>query len=154
MSESSREEARRELHAPFRPRLARVVALALALVVAVATPALVVTIPGEFGLPDLLGFALVGGAIVWFCYRQATVRVLADEQGVSVRNLMLSRRVEWAQIVSVRFGQGRPWVQLDLADGDTLAVMGIQRADGDFAVAAASRLATLVALHTRTAQND
>ncbi|RYV50728.1 PH domain-containing protein [Pengzhenrongella frigida] len=142
------------MHAPFRPRLARVVALVLGVVVAVATPALVLTIPGEYGVPDLVGFALVGGAIVWFCWRQAGVRAQVDEHGIAVRNLMLSRRVEWAEVVSVRFGQGRPWVQLDLADGDTLAVMGIQRADGDFAAAEASRLATLVALHTRTAQND
>ena len=152
--DTPRDVARRELHAPFRPRLARVVALIFGLAVAVATPVLVLTIPGEYGLPDLLGFALVGGAIVWFCWRQATVRVLVDETGVSVRNLLLSRRLEWAEIVSVRFGQGRPWVQLDLADGDTLAVMGIQRADGAFAAAAASRLATLVALHTRTTENN
>ncbi|WP_407342997.1 PH domain-containing protein [Pengzhenrongella phosphoraccumulans] len=152
--DTPRDVARRELHAPFRPRLARVVALILGLVVAVATPVLVLTIPGEYGLPDLVGFALVGGAIVWFCWRQATVRVTVDETGVSVRNLLLSRRLEWAEIVSVRFGQGRPWVQLDLADGDTLAVMGIQRADGAFAAAAASRLATLVALHTRTPGNN
>ena len=152
--DTPRDVARRELHAPFRPRLARVVALILGLVVAVATPVLVLMIPGEYGLPDLVGFALVGGAIVWFCWRQATVRVTVDETGVSVRNLLLSRRLEWAEIVSVRFGQGRPWVQLDLADGDTLAVMGIQRADGAFAAAAASRLATLVALHTRTPGNN
>ncbi|MGV8966118.1 MAG: PH domain-containing protein [Cellulomonas sp.] len=154
MPENAREAARRELHAPFRPRLARGVALVLALVVAVATPVLVLTIPGDYGLPDLIGFALVGAAIVGFCFRQATVQALVDEQGVAVRNLLLSRRVEWAEIVSVRFGEGRPWVQLDLADGDTLAVMGIQRADGDFAAAAARRLATLVALHTRTAENN
>ncbi|WP_242511438.1 PH domain-containing protein [Pengzhenrongella frigida] len=154
MPADPRDAARRALHAPFRPRLARVVALVLGVVVAVATPALVLTIPGEYGVPDLVGFALVGGAIVWFCWRQAGVRAQVDEHGIAVRNLMLSRRVEWAEVVSVRFGQGRPWVQLDLADGDTLAVMGIQRADGDFAAAEASRLATLVALHTRTAQND
>ena len=152
--DGSRDAARRALHAPFRPRLARVVALILGLVVAVATPVLVLTIPGEYGLPDLFGFALVGGAIVWFSWREAGVRAVVDEDGVQVRNLMLSRRVEWPEIVSVRFGQGRPWVQLDLADGDTLAVMGIQRADGDFAAAEARRLATLVELFSRTARDD
>ena len=151
--DGSRDAARRALHAPFRPRLARGVALVLGLVVAVATPVLVFTVPGEYGIPDLLGFALVGAAIVWFCWREAGVRAVVDEDGVQVRNLMLSRRVEWPEIVSVRFGQGRPWVQLDLADGDTLAVMGVQRADGAFAASEASRLATLVALHTRTDQD-
>ena len=54
----------------------------------------------------------------------------------------------------MRFGSGRPWVQLDLADGDTLAVMGIQRADGACADAEARRLATLVAQHTADPQRD
>jgi uncharacterized membrane protein len=153
-ADGSRNSARRALHAPFRPRAARVVALILAVIVSVLTPVLVFTVPGEYGAPDLIGFAGVGVAVVWFCWREASVRVLVDEQGVSVRNLMLSRRLEWAEIVSVRFGAGRPWVQLDLADGDTLAVMGIQRADGKFAEAEASRMATLVALHTETPRND
>jgi len=153
-AENPREAARRALYAPFRPRLARVVALVLGVTVAVLTPVLVLTVPGEYGLPDLVGFAVVGAAIVWFCWRQASVRALVDVRGVSVRNLVLSRRLEWAEIVSVRFGQGRPWVQLDLADGDTLAVMGVQRADGAFAATEARRMATLVALHTRTTRDD
>lgn len=144
----------RALYAPFRPRLARVVALILAVVIGALTPVLVLTIPGEYGALDLIGFVLIGATIVWFCWRQASVRAVADQSGIAVRNLMLSRRLDWAEIVSVRFGAGRPWVQLDLADGDTLAVMGIQRADGEFAAHEASRMATLVALHTRTSRDD
>ena len=52
------------------------------------------------------------------------------------------------------FGGGEPWVTLDLADGDTLAVMAIQRADGEDAVAEARRLATLVDVHSRTDRDD
>ncbi|NMR21524.1 PH domain-containing protein [Cellulomonas fimi] len=151
----SQDPARRAaLYAPFRPRLARVVALVLAALVVVLTPVLVLNVPGEYGFPDLVGFALVGVAIAWFCWRQASVRAVPDERGLLVRNLLLSRRLAWAEIVSVRFGQGRPWVQLDLADGDTLAVMGVQRADGGFANAEARRMASLVAIHTRTPRDD
>ena len=92
--------------------------------------------------------------IAGFCWRQASVRATVDDEGVTVRNLVYSRRLEWAEIVSVRFGSGRPWVQLDLSDGDTLAVMGIQRADGAYAEAEARRLATLVAQHTATPRDD
>ena len=152
-AETPREATLRALYAPFRPRLARTVALGLAAIMAIGTPVLVLTIPGEYGALDLIGFLAVGATVVWFCWRQASVRALVDERGMSVRNLMLSRRLEWAEIVSVRFGAGRPWVQLDLADGDTLAVMGVQRADGAFAAAQASRMATLVALHTRTSRD-
>ena len=137
----------------FRPRAARVVTLVMAGVVLALTVGIIVALP-QLGTGDQVGFALVGLLIAGFCLREASVRARVDEQGVTVRNLVFTRRLEWAQIVSVRFGSGRAWVQLDLSDGDTLAVMGIQRADGAYAEAEARRLATLVAQHTATPRND
>jgi hypothetical protein len=145
------------LHRPFRPRAARVVATSLAVVVAAFMIGLAVVLPsvlGEVGPADRLAIAGFGLAVAWFLLRQAGVRALPDAEGVTVRNLLVSRRLEWTQIVSVRFGQGRPWVQLDLADGHTLAVMAIQAADGPRAAVEASRLATLVALHSATPRDD
>jgi len=138
---------------PFRPRLARVVPLAIAALVVVATGLLLALMPG-LGRLDRVGFALVGLAIAWFCWREAAVVARPDPRGLTVRNLMLTRRLAWAQVVSVRFGEGRPWVQLDLDDGDALAVMAIQRADGAAAQTEARRLATLVARHTATPADD
>ena len=146
------------LYATFRPRLARVVTLALMVLVLALTAALVLALPSigpegqSFG--DQLGMGLLGAGIAWFCWRQASVQARVDRDGITVRNLLLTRRLTWAEIVSVRFGQGRPWVQLDLADGDTLAVMGVQRSDGAYADTQARRLATLVALHSRTPRDD
>jgi hypothetical protein len=142
-----------DLTAPFRPRFARVVTLALAVLVIGSTVAIMLAM-SVLTTGDRIGFALVGGLIVWFLWRQASVVARVSEDGLVVRNLVFTRRLEWAEIVSVRFGSGRPWVQLDLSDGDTLAVMGIQRADGAFADAEARRLATLVARHTATPQDD
>jgi len=142
-----------ELTAPFRPRFARVVTIALAALVLVSIAAIMLAMT-VLSTGDRIGFALVGGLIVWFLWRQASVTAKVDDEGLTVRNLLFTRRLEWAEIVSVRFGSGRPWVQLDLSDGDTLAVMGIQRADGAFADAEARRLATLVAMHTTTARDD
>ena len=142
-----------DLSAPFRPRLARAVTLALAVLVLGATATIIVAM-SVLSTGDRIGFALVGGLIVWFLWRQATVAATVHDGGLTVRNLLLTRRLDWAEIVSVRFGSGRPWVQLDLSDGDTLAVMGIQRADGAFADAEARRLATLVAMHTATPRDD
>jgi hypothetical protein len=151
-------DPRAALYLPFRPRLARRVTLALLVLVLALTTLLVLALPtiGPEGdsVPDQAALALFGIAIAWFCWRQASVRALADTDGVTVRNLLLTRRLAWAEVVSVRFGQGRPWVQLDLADGDTLAVMGVQRSDGAFAEAEARRFATLVALHSRTTRDD
>lgn len=138
-------------YSPFRPRAARIVAAALALASLLGSGALSILLPQVTGAPtgpvdqaSIIGLAL---AVVVFCYRQATVRATPDRDGVTVRNLAVTRRLDWSEIVSVRFGQGRPWVQLDLTSGQSLAVMAIQRADGARGTAEARRLATLVAAH-------
>lgn len=138
---------------PFRPRLARVVTLAIGAVVVLLTVVLLL-VSQQLPALDKAGFGGLALLIAWFCWRQADVRAVPDADGLTVRNLVVHRRLAWADIVSVRFGQGRPWVQLDLVDGDTLPVMGIQRADGAFADGEARRLATLVARHTATDRDD
>ena len=138
---------------PFRPRLARMVSLVIALGVAALTVLLVAAL-SKVPWSDRTGMGLVGLAVAWFCWREASVAARPDPDGLTVRNLVLVRHLDWAEIVDVRFGQGRPWVQLDLADGDTLAVMAIQRADGAAADTEARRLATLVARHAATPRDD
>jgi hypothetical protein len=143
-----------EEYAPFRPRLARWTSLVIGGLVLVGTVAIVWVTASFVGVPDRVGFAVVGSVVAWFCWRESRVALQVDPQGLTVRNLLLSRRLEWAEVVSVRFGQGRPWVQLDLSDGDTIAVMGIQRADGELADAQARRLATLLARRSATELDD
>lgn len=146
------------LHRPFRPRAARLVALGLAVAVLAMMAGIAWFLPAITGVPaglaDRLAIVAFGAAVAWFLGRQAGVRATPDDEGLTVRNLLLTRRVTWAEVVSVRFGPDRPWVQLDLADGDTLAVMAIQRADGEVARVEARRLATLVARHSPTARDD
>lgn len=136
----------------FRPRNALLVAGAVALAVAVGAAFLVVSLPtiapDRDTAADAGGIVLVAALGVGILARHALVRAVPDGAGLTVRNLLLTRRVEWAEIVSVRFGQGRPWVSLDLADGTTLAVMAIQAADGARAAREARRLATLVEFGT------
>lgn len=143
---------------PFRPRAARWVAGGLATVVPLAMLLLLyllaVQVPGWQGWPDRLGMMAFACLVSWVLVRHATVRADPDPDGLVVRNLVRTRRVAWAHVVSVRFGGGRPWVQLDLADGTVHPVMAIQQADGAFAVAESRRLARLVAEHSRTARDD
>ncbi|MEU9333395.1 PH domain-containing protein [Streptomyces sp. NPDC048290] len=56
----------------------------------------------------------------------ARPKVVADESGVTVVNFASSRRLEWAEIIRVNLRVGDPWVFLDLSDGTSLAVIGIQ----------------------------
>lgn len=143
--------AYQDLHAPFRPRSARVVTLVLGLLTVAGALAIIVFMPQMdgvvFGPADQAGTAVLALGMCWFLYRQGSVRAVPSEPGMVVRNIIHTRTLEWAEILAVNFGEGAPWVQLDLSDGGTIAVMAIQRADGEHGRSEARRLATLVALH-------
>ncbi len=139
----------RPIDAPFRPRRGRAVALGMGVVVLVVFIGVAVLIPGQaaggsWALFDRLLLVGVGLAIAALMWRYASIRALPTADGIRVRNLIVTRRLTWAEIASVRFPDGDPWVSLDLTDEDTVAVMAIQRADGEFAQQEAQRLATLM----------
>lgn len=142
------------LHRPIRPRAGRVVAYAVAVAWALLTAALATGYPARLpgaGLPDSVGFAVLGVAGVLLLVRLGGVAVLPSETGVLVRNVVGRRSLEWAEVVGVRFGRDSTWGRLDLSDGTSLQTMGIQSADGARAAQDAVRLATLVELHAREA---
>jgi hypothetical protein len=142
---------RAELHAPFRSRRGRLVGWIAVVCVCgamlVSAAILPWSGPSAVGWYDRAGFLVLAVLLGWGLSRFALVAADPSEAGLVVRNLLLTRRLEWAEVVGIRYGSGDPWVSLDLADGDTLAVMAIQRADGEHARAEAGRLATLIALH-------
>ena len=130
----------------FRGRYGTPTAYGLALLWAGACTFIALTATG----PDadtanrvaIIVFGLLGAAVLW---RFGAVRAVPDRPGLTVVNYFTSRHLTWAEIVTVRFGPNDPWVYLDLADGDVLAVMGIQRADGEHGMSEARRLVALVA---------
>lgn len=135
----------------FAPRRARLVALSLAVGIMVLMVVLSFVVREAEWLDRFATIGL-GALIAGFLYRQATVRAVPSPTGLYVRNLFLNRQLEWAEIVAVRLGDD-PWVRLDLSDGDTLSVMGIQRSDGvENSQAEASRLAGLVEKYSYPAQ--
>lgn len=144
----------RELHAPLRPQRSRAIAIGVAVFELAMFTGLLVALGDDLGVIDRAAFVGLALIVAWFLWRLASVSAKPGETGLVVRNFLITRELFWAQIVAVRFGGGNPWVLLDLDDGETLPVMGIQRSDGARAVAEASRLATLVELHSRTASND
>lgn len=133
-------------HRAFRPRRGPIVAVIVALACLIGFIGLLLTVGSSpnWSLADKIfsgAFLAVG---LFLLYRQASVAATPDDGGLTVRNFLLTRRLAWAQIISVRFGHGRPWVRLDLADGTEMAVMAIQSADGRRAHSEAMRLAALV----------
>lgn len=72
-------------------------------------------------------------------------RAVAERDRLIVINGFRRREYEWAEIVAVRLPPGAPWVTLDLADGGTASVLGIQGSDGERARTAVRELRALVA---------
>lgn len=135
-------------YAVFRPRRGALVARGAALATVAVLGGLAVLAPGDWALADrvlLVLFGLLAAAGLW---RFGMVRALASADGLKVINLVHARELEWAEILRVSFADGTPWVLLELTDTEELAVMGIQRADGEFARAEAARLAALVQHHS------
>jgi MFS family permease len=134
---------------PFRSRRGRLVAAVMGVLALVVFGVIAVLLPTNAGLTTwqpadrALVFG-IGVAIALVCWRYASIRAVPDLDGLVVRNLVVTRTVTWAQVIDVEFGGGTPWVTLELDDTDTLAVMAIQRADGESAMAEAKRLAGLV----------
>jgi hypothetical protein len=133
----------------FRSRRGRVVATVLGVVALAVFCGLAVLLPapaenGNWHVGDRILVAGIGVAVAAMCWRYATIRAVPSREGLEVRNLFTTRRLTWPEVLKVQYSEGAPWVTLDLDDTDTVAVMAIQRADGAFSDAEASRLAALV----------
>ena len=133
---------------PFRPQRGRLVAIGFAVVAVLVFGVVAMAMPGDkqggnWKLGDRLMLLGLGVAIATLLIRYARIVATPTETGLRVRNLFLTRTIPWSEIEAIRFGGGEPWVTLDLTDGDSIAVMAIQRADGPRGVDEAQRLADL-----------
>ncbi len=98
----------------------------------------------RWGVGDRVMFFALGAAMAALAWRYASIIAKPSRDGLVVRNLLLTRHLEWSEVVRIQFGGGEPWVTLDLSDSDTVAVMAIQKADGEVSGREASRLAALI----------
>jgi Bacterial PH domain len=142
----------------FRPRRARVIVYFLALVMLGTLIWIAFALPsgGEhhWGNDSRAALILTGVAICVLLHRLAAVRVVADDGGVTVVNVVRRRRLAWAQIVGVRLSQDDPWLVLDLDDGEAMQAMGVARSEGAAAQKAARDFARLVNEHSRVPGHD
>jgi len=135
-----------DAQAPFRPRRGRILPLVLGSVAVVVCTIVAIGMgaAGEWQVGDQLALVGLGLGLAAFLGRYASIKAVPDGSGLMVRNLMLTRTVAWDEVIEVRFPDGAPWVTLELDDGDELAVMAIQRADGQLGRDEALRLARIV----------
>jgi hypothetical protein len=138
-------------YAVFRPRRGRQFAWGFAaaqlLVFVVLSVVLPMAGPGGWGVSDSVMLVLLGLLIGWALARYAALSAVPSRSGIVVRNIITTTAVDWSQVRGVRFSGGDPWAFLDLVDGDDLAVMAIQKSDGELARREAGRLAALVQAH-------
>jgi hypothetical protein len=66
--------------------------------------------------------------------------VVAEAGRLVVVNGYRRHVYEWPEVITVSLPRGAPWAMLDLADGTSQAVMGIQGSDGDRAIRAVREL--------------
>lgn len=142
----------------FRPRRARQVIYPCVALVVLALIGGAVTLPTSgrhaWGVGSRLSLVVFALLVAWFLYRLASVRVVAEESGVTVVNILRRRRLEWAEIVGVRLLRDDAWMMLDLSDGESMAAMGVQKSDGAHAQEQARDFARMVNEHTRTSRDD
>ena len=109
----------------FRPGRTRAVLLTagVAIFVVITTVALLLEqlTPGE-----KLSFVFTGAILFAVLALLARVKVVADESGVTVVNIVSRRHLEWAEILQVNLRPGDPWVFLNLSDGTSQPALGIQ----------------------------
>lgn len=99
----------------------------------------------------LLGLGALAGAAFNGLMRS---RLRATTDGLVVVNGYRARTYTWAQVVAINLPQGAPWATLDLADGTSVAAVGIQGSDGDRARAAVREVRELLARFHESATDD
>jgi hypothetical protein len=141
-----------------RPRRVRVVCWILALAVlamslAGATAVHGVTDGGKgtFQRGDQAALIALGVLLALGILAFTRPRVTADARHVVIRNVVGGYDLPWAVVRAVRFDRGSPWVTLDLQDDDVVAVMAIQAADKEYALARVRELRALFTAYQEAA---
>lgn len=150
-SESEARPAAPTLPARFRPYGVRYAGWIFGVALLVVMVVVWLTLPSN--VQD--GFTLLQRATVAAMYLAGAAtahalgrcRVDADEHGLRVVNGYRTHDLQWAQVLAVRLAPGNPWATLDLADGTSVAAMGIQGSDGQRARRDARRLRSLIEAH-------
>jgi hypothetical protein len=104
-------------------------------------------VPGTFQRGDqaaMIGLGLLAALGILMFTRP---RVVADDRGIHVRNVLGGYDLPWDIIRAVRFSRGAPWATVELQDDDVVSVLAVQAADKEYALEAVRTLRTLLESH-------
>jgi hypothetical protein len=107
-----------------------------------------------FQTSDQVAMALLGLVLAGVVLLFARPRLRVGAAGISVRNLLGDRLIEWPDVAGVSFPVGNRWARIDLPDDEYVPVMAIQAVDKERAVNAMDTVRALLAryrpdLHAR-----
>jgi hypothetical protein len=136
---------------PFGARIAAAVlgVMLLALLVAVWF-ALDTEIRSQFTTFQRITMVLMGVLLFGVYNALVRSRVSATDTGLTVVNGYRKRSYEWSQVIGVSLRRGAPWGTLDLSDGTTISLIGVQGSDGDRARKAIREIRAAIAANTPT----
>jgi len=98
----------------------------------------------QFRLADQVAMVGLGALLSAAALTLTRARVVADLDGLRIRNVLGDRYLPWQVVREVRMDAGASWASLDLHDDDTVALLGIQSNDGERAVEAVLGLRALL----------
>lgn len=126
----------------YRPGGARYVAYGVAVILIVLTAVIGVALPEEitFTIFELITLALILIAALALLHGVGRSTVVADDQGVRVRNGYRDRQIAWSDIEGFAMNTGEPWPTLVTTDDDRVMLFAIQGTDGPTARAALADL--------------
>lgn len=102
----------------------------------------------ELRAVDKIGFMSVGVAGAAAIMLVARPRIVADAEGMAVRNVLGESVLPWPVVHRIVFPRGAHWAQAVLADDDLISLLAIQAMDQQRAVDA---LTAIRAMHARYA---
>ena len=89
------------------------------------------------------------GLLLFGCWNALVrSRVTASTEGLTVVNGYRMRTYEWSQVIGVSLRRGAPWGTLDLSDGTTVSLIGVQGSDGKRARRAIREIRATIAANT------
>ncbi|MFF5921210.1 PH domain-containing protein [Streptomyces flavochromogenes] len=109
----------------FRPGRTRVVLITMSVAIFVVISVVAVLLE-RLGPGERASFFFTAALLSGILALLSRPKVVADDEGVTVVNITRTRRLAWAEILKVNLRPGDPWVFLDLSDGTSLPVLGIQ----------------------------
>lgn len=98
-----------------------------------------------FQTADQVAFVVLGLIIAGVVLLLTRPRLRIGSAGVSVRNLLGDKLIEWPDVVDVSFPVGHRWARVDLPDDEYIPVMAIQAVDKGRAVDAMDTVRSLLA---------